>query len=637
MNPSFDLLETLNLVLWLLPLPFLGLALSGRGRSWWPGWVQVGTLSLLVLLEVASQIGPVSGAFTWISDRERLWNFLGGAALQVAVSEGSAWSGLGYGQKKVLAPLRRVLAFGFFPAAAVAALLWVGPFHPFARVVPWSILLLFEVVAVANAPAQWLRGLRIASAAALGFSLYTKSAWLPFSMLAAVLTATQALSKIRRDGTRRVQRAREALQPKAIQELLASTTGPRLAKDEDSLPLERLDALLSFAMQSTGTSGGAIFLYQEELVPEVGTLSRRLLCPLAKGQLREIANDPASSQAAQVLMALVGESDQARDIGPGGLVQNYALHVFRASRLAVAPIRSRDKSLGIVVLCPSDGRDPFPAGDLHVLDFLAQQAVFSLHYEAVYHRLQEDSRLSREFEIASRIQRSLLPRTMPVVPNLAVSARVLPAREVGGDYYDLLPLPDERMIAVIGDVSGKGLPAGMIMLIVRTTLHLLIDADPQTNPARLVQALEERLTPQLDAFTFMTFLALRWSGRDRVITWSGAGHEHILWRSGQEGKIHRIRTGGLALGLQRDNFSPREEHKLFLSPGDLVVLYTDGVTDCRDASGTAWGLDHLEEAVERHHGQGAESMVESILSDLDKFRGQVPPTDDRTLVVFQST
>jgi len=637
MNPSFDLLETLNLVLWLLPLPFLGLALSGRGRSWWQGWVQVGTLSLLVFLEVASQIGPTTGVFDWVSDRERLWNFLGGTALQVAVSEGTAWTGWSYRRNKSLEPLRRIIAFAFLPAAVLAGLLWNGPLHPLARVVPWSILLLFEVVAVANAPVLWVQALRIASAAALGASLYYKAAWLPFSMLAAVLTATQALSKIRRDGTRRVQRAREALQPKAIQELLASTTGPRLAKDEDSLPLERLDALLSFAMQSTGTTGGAIFLYQEESVPEIGTLSRRLLCSLAKGQLKEIANDPSASQGAQVLMALVGESDQARDIGPGGTVQEYALHVFRASRLAVAPIRSRDRSLGIVVLSPSDGRDPFAPGDLHVLDFLAQQTVFSLHYEAVYHRLQEDSRLSREFEIASRIQRSLLPRTMPVVPNLSVSARVLPAREVGGDYYDLLPLPDERMVAVIGDVSGKGLPAGMIMLIVRTTLHLLMDADPQTNPARLVQALEERLTPQLDAFTFMTFLALRWSGRDRVLTWSGAGHEHILWRSGQEGRIHRIRTGGLALGLQRENFSPREEHKLSLSPGDLVVLYTDGVTDCRDVSGTAWGLERLEESVERHSGLAVESMVESILSDLDKFRGPVPPTDDRTLVVFQST
>jgi len=251
--------------------------------------------------------------------------------------------------------------------------------------------------------------------------------------------------------------------------------------------------------------------------------------------------------------------------------------------------------------------------------------------------ISKDSRMSREFEIASRIQRSLLPRAMPVVANLSVSARVLPAREVGGDYYDLLPLPDERLIAVIGDVSGKGLPAGMIMLIVRTTLHLLIDADPDANPAKLVQVLEERLVPQLDAFTFMTFLALRWSGRDRVLTWSGAGHEHILWRSTLDGVIHRIRTGGLALGLQRENFNVREERKLPLSPGDLVVLYTDGVTDCRDSSAMAWGLDRLVESVERHHDQPVESIVESILADLDRFRGQEPPIDDRTLVVFQSS
>ena len=100
--------------------------------------------------------------------------------------------------------------------------------------------------------------------------------------------------------------------------------------------------------------------------------------------------------------------------------------------------------------------------------------------------------------------------------------------------------------------------------------------------------------------------------------------------------IHRIRTGGLALGLQRENFTLREDRKLPLSPGDIVVLYTDGVTDCRDASGAAWGLDRLVESVERHQSLSAESMVEAILADLDRFRGQEPPTDDRTLVVFQS-
>ena len=635
MNPSFNLLETLNLVLWLLPLPFLGLALSGRGRSWWPGWVQVGSLTLLVVLEVASQVGPVTGSFSWISDRERLWNFLGGAALQVAIAEGSAW--IGWQRDRVLVSrLRRVLAAGFLPMGILAAVFWKGSVH-LSWILPWGALLCFEILAVATAPVVWVRALRALSAICLGVSLCSKEAWLPFSALAALLTASQALSKIRHDNGRRVQRARAALQPKAIQELLASTTGPRLAKDEDSLPLDRLDALLTFAMQSTGTSGGAIFLYREELVPEIGTLSRKLLCPLAKGTLKDATNDPGASLAAQVLLSFVPGADQARDIGPDGLTQTYALNALHAPRLAVAPIRSGGKPMGIVVLSPSDERDRFQPGDLHVLDFLAQQAVFSLHYEAVYHRLQEDSRMSREFEIASRIQRSLLPRSMPAVANLSVSARVLPAREVGGDYYDLLPLPDERLVAVIGDVSGKGLPAGMIMLIVRTTLHLLIDADPEANPSKLVQILEERLVPQLDAFTFMTFLALQWSGRDRMLTWSGAGHEHILWRSSQDGVIHRIRTGGLALGLQRENFSPREDRKLPLSPGDLVVLYTDGVTDCRDSTGTAWGLDHLVESVELHHDQPVESLVESILADLDRFRGQEPPTDDRTLVVFQSS
>lgn len=634
MSPSLNLWETLNLVIWLLPLPFLGLALSGRSKSWWPGWILIGALALLAFLDVAAQVGPTTGPFVWVSSRERLWNFLAGAILLVALSEGatrSGWKGSG----RIVLRLRRIFALLFLPAGVISALSW-GSGGGLSHVAPWTALILFEALAVPTAPVPWVQWIRAATMAALGASLVYDWAWLPFSVLAAGLAATQALSRIRRDTSLRLQNARAALQPRAIQELLAGTTGPRLANDEENLPLDRLDALLSFAMQSTGAIGGAIFLYKEEKVPEVGTLSRRLGCPLAKGSIKDIQGDSAAL-CAQVILSLLAGSDQARDIGPDGPVESYALQAFHSPHLAVASIRSQGRTLGLVVLAPSSARERFQLGDFHVLDFLAQQAVFSLHYEAVYHRLMEDTRLSREFEIASRIQKSLLPRAMPSVAGLNVAARVLPAREVGGDYYDLLPLPDDRLLAVIGDVSGKGLPAGMIMLIVRTTLHLLMDSDPQTSPSRLVQALEERLVPQLDAFTFMTFVALRWNAHDRVLTWSGAGHEHILCRSASDETIHRIRTGGLALGLQREKFLPREERKLSLAPGDTVVLYTDGVTDCRNPGGEAWGLDRLQDSMERHSAESAESMLDSILSDLDAFRGPEPPTDDRTLAVFRAT
>jgi len=228
---------------------------------------------------------------------------------------------------------------------------------------------------------------------------------------------------------------------------------------------------------------------------------------------------------------------------------------------------------------------------------------------------------------------------MPIVANLSVSARVLPAREVGGDYYDLLPLPDERLVAVIGDVSGKGLPAGMIMLIVRTTLHLLVDADPDANPAKLVQILEERLVPQLDAFTFMTFLALRWSGRDRVLTWSGAGHEHILWRSTQDGVIHRIRTGGLALGLQRENFTLREERKLPLAPGDLVLLYSDGITEAMDRTEAQFSEERLIAALREPAGAAndAAALCARIVDAVNAFAAGAPQHDDMTLVAIRRT
>ncbi|MBK8803870.1 MAG: PP2C family protein-serine/threonine phosphatase [Fibrobacteres bacterium] len=632
-DPAFDLIETFNIVLWFLPLPFLGLALSDRGRRWWPGWTMVATMFLLVALEVTEQV-----AGKWLGEIGRLHNvlrFLGGAVLLVVLSEGSSRTGWGTHGTKV--QIRRFLGISLVPAGVLTALLLNRVPLPLACLPAWTSLCVFEVFAILTAPVLWVRWMRIGAAILLSLALFREHFWLPFSVLATLLTATQALSHIRQDNRLRLLRAREALQPKAIQDLLAQTTGSRLVRDDESLPVDRLEALLGFAMQSTGSVGGAIFLYIETPVSGVGTLSRKLECVVAKGSLRDCLQSTEASLGAQALVSFLPSTMSSKVLLASEPTIAYALSALKAPKLAAAPLRSQGRPLGLVVLSPSSSRDDFGASDLHILDFLSQQAVFSLNYEAVYHKLMEDSRLAREFEIAARIQMGLLPREMPKVPGLTLSAKVIPAREVGGDYYDLLPLPDDRLAVVIGDVSGKGLPAGMIMLIVRTTIHLLVDADPQGNPAHLLRTLEEKLAPQLDALTFMTFLALRWSARDRILTWSGAGHEHILWRSALDGKIHRIKTGGLALGLQRDHFLPREERKLMLTEGDVILLYTDGVIECRGPDGTGWGLSRLEESMERHHHCTPEELLEGILSDLDRFRQNILPSDDRTLLVMKAS
>lgn len=636
MSPTFDLLETLNLILWLLPLPFLGLALSNHGRQWWIGWTQVGALSLLCLLEVATQVGPDAGVFSWIAARETIWNCAGGMILMFALSEGGLTTRPATSQGYRVA--RRIVAVSL-PLFIVLAALGAQTRLALPSLLAWiAVYVTFEALAIHTTSALWVRLLRTLAALLLCAAAIHPLFWLPFSVVAALLTATQALSRIRRENSLRIQRAREALQPQALQELLAGTTGSGSAKDEE-FPLEKLEALLGFAIQSSGSNGGAIFLYRETPQAESGTLSYRLNCVVSRGVFRELAKDPSAPLTAQILLSKFPgtEAAPAREFRDTDRIEAFALHALHVQRLAAAPIRARGKTMGLVLLSLPLDRERFSEVDLHLLDFLAQQAVFSLHYEAVYHRLQEDSRLSREFEIASKIQRSLLPRSMPSLNGLQVGARVLPAREVGGDYYDLLPLPDDKLLAVIGDVSGKGLGAGMIMLIVRTTLHVLVDHDPAASPSRLIRSLEERLVPQLDPFTFMTFLALRWSSRERLLTWSGAGHEHILWFSMLDRSIHRIRTGGLALGLQRERFLPREEKRLLLNPGDCVLLYTDGVTDCRGPDGQAYGLDRLEKSFERFQDLPSEEMVEAILSDLDQFRKTTPPTDDRTLVVFKAS
>lgn len=626
---TFDT-SIIQFALWLLPLPLLMFHAGSTGlRKRWT-WGQIAALSLVALLQLSTRAGYTDHAPDWLDNREHLWMCLGIlllSAMQAASVANALDRGLGRRQRIAAATASGVLILVavFVPGAhhsipiLVSAGLAFGLHELFASLLPGPL---------------WQRVLR-----ATIFGFFTTFLFLPQVILplAAAIVLSILLDTIwllRRESLQRIARARESFKPQALKDLFASTESSSVASDEDSIPVERIQALLSFAVSGTNAAGGAVFLFRESVTP-VGTTSRILSCVASQGSLSRLAKEGTGSIPAQILLSRMGEeSVQAIQLHSDSRIDAFVLRTWDVQSLAAVPIRARGRTLGLVAIASRENFPRFGPRDRQLLEFLGMQTAFSLHYDTVYHQLQEESRLAREFEIAANIQRGLLPHSMPSVLNIDLAARLLPAREVGGDYVDLLPLSNERILAAIGDVSGKGLGPGMIMLIVRTILHVLVDQQPNASPADLVRTLEEKLVPQLGPLTFMTFLLMRWNGMDRSLVWSGAGHERIVhidpW-----GLVHKIRTGGLALGISRDKLPSREEHRMQLAPGDILFFYTDGVTECRNPAGDSWGSERMEQCLLRHRHASAEEMLQKMIDELEEFRNDAPTHDDRTFLVFK--
>ncbi len=234
-------------------------------------------------------------------------------------------------------------------------------------------------------------------------------------------------------------------------------------------------------------------------------------------------------------------------------------------------------------------------------------------------------------EIPRRIQSSILPRELSL-SHMSVSARMIPAEEVGGDYYDIIPATDGAWIG-IGDVAGHGLEAGVIMLMVQSAVASLAKCDGDADPREVVSVvndvLYENIRRRLAGDQHVTFCITREYDDGRFM-FAGA-HEDILVYRSRAGRCDRLETRGPWLGAMRSVREHTTVSSTRLDDGDIVVLYTDGITEARGANGEQFGLDRLCAAVERAAAQPMNALRDSIYDEVRRFTSRLD--DDQTLIV----
>ena len=326
-------------------------------------------------------------------------------------------------------------------------------------------------------------------------------------------------------------------------------------------------------------------------------------------------------------------------LGDGGADASVSIVQMELQSVMCAPLMDGDKVMGLVYVDSRAKNREFGPADLDLFEGLAGQAAIALKNAFLYAAVGEQARMKGELDIASNMQMDLLPKEKPQVSGLEVAGFMQPAKEVGGDYYDWLPdneSPESKVSLIIGDVSGKGLGAGIVAVMARCNLRSMLQAYGTDSPCQILTFLNLVLTADTKPGKFMTMLLMGWNSATRQLTWSSAGHEHILHWKAATNELVSTRSGGTALGILA-SAKPTPDAVITMAPGDTMLLYTDGVTEAMNEKYEEYELERLEELYKANANNDPETILKVVNDALTEFRGKAEQSDDITMIALRCT
>lgn len=299
----------------------------------------------------------------------------------------------------------------------------------------------------------------------------------------------------------------------------------------------------------------------------------------------------------------------------------------------IVPLVSRDRVLGFILLGEKMSEEPYSKEDKELLLTVSEQASVALDYASLIRQLAEQESLRRELEIAKEVQNKLFPQRVPEIAGLDYAGTCRPARGVGGDYYDFLQLSDHQLCLAVGDISGKGISASLLMASMQALLRSKASVHLESLD-ELVSEINSLMCESTGDSKYATLFCSVYDQENRTLTYVNAGHNPpMLFRTrGQdEPRLIRLETGGTVVGMFED--SPYEKETIELEPNDLLVVFTDGITEAVNNSGEELGEERLEMVIRENLGKEAAHICNAILNAAAAFAGETPQNDDQTLLV----
>lgn len=305
---------------------------------------------------------------------------------------------------------------------------------------------------------------------------------------------------------------------------------------------------------------------------------------------------------------------------------------FTTRNLLAAPLvlPPDGKLVGVLQLLNKD--DGFDEFDERLVTAFASHAAIALERAKLLDDAKQSQAMKMNLDVGRQIQAGFLPKQLPTIPGYEIAAWWEPAEGVGGDYYDVLPLPDGRVGLVIADVSGHGIGPSLLMASVRAMLHVL--ARTESDPARILSLLSETIRGDFELGRFVTLLFAVLDPVKHELNWVNAGHGPSLLLDRKSGTCKMLETTALPLGFSDDHTFP-SAGPLSLAPGDLLLLATDGAIELRDEQGEMFGRRRLEEVFLAHQHEPAGAVCDALKKAIQSVGDQSPPPDDVTLLVLE--
>lgn len=389
-----------------------------------------------------------------------------------------------------------------------------------------------------------------------------------------------------------------------------------------SMPLsldEVLREILNYLKQAVDVDSGGVFVVS----PETGDVGS--IYTVGYGE----SSDIVRLKKGEGLVGHVAKTGQPIIVSNVDCDEHYVKLSGRTRSEMVVPIELNGRVIGVFNV-ESEKLNAYTQQDLELMTTFATQAAISIERAQLHQKLLESQKLQEQLNIARQIQLTFLPKRQPSIAHYDVCGKNTPSGDVGGDYYDFIPIFEQHTGIAVADVAGKGIPAALLMASFRASL--IAEIRNNYSIRTICSKVNRLMHESMDPSNFVTAVYGVLDSKNHVFTFANCGHNlPFLLRANDE--IEYLREGGPVIGVTP--LAGYEERPLYIGVGDVVVLYTDGVVEVFDREGREYGLERLIETVRKHRQARAIEIQDAVYADITSFAAFNHAFDDFTVVIFK--
>lgn len=309
------------------------------------------------------------------------------------------------------------------------------------------------------------------------------------------------------------------------------------------------------------------------------------------------------------------------------------MNITEGNIYTIIPMVIKSRAIGLLLFGLKHSGSQFAGKDLELLSAAANQAAISIENARLYQSEAEKFKIERELDLARKIQQGLLPKCMPAVNGLDICGEMIPAMQVGGDYFDLLPVSESKLFVVVGDVSGKGLAASLYMAKLQTMVQL--SCDNIKSPKEILVELNKHFYKSIERNSFVTMTLALFDLQSKKLKFCRAGHLPLFMAS--NGNVSSFRTQGIGVGLEKGNIfeSTLFEEEIALVPGQTFAFFSDGITEAMNENNDLFGEGKLQEILKNSSPNHSNDIMNEIWKSVKDFKRSAEQNDDMTMVLVK--